>query len=215
MATQVRDTAAGQSISAWVILNKKGQHIATVNAHYSNGGRVSVDVWNLGDAVQRCLDAAIRAGVVTDKTLEKVIRESEAKRDWEKNSDRHTDFAAYDLFGMQQSSASGYGYDKFAAALSGLWIDGQQMADHCGTVANAEKARKALFAQYCKFHDYSSEATRAAEKGWDRKHWDKRAQTIGASFANYSTEQGRFTSLHFTAGLDRLIALGYTVVRAI
>lgn len=43
---QVRETAAGKSISAWIILNKDGQHIATVQAHYSNGGVVTVDVWD-------------------------------------------------------------------------------------------------------------------------------------------------------------------------
>ena len=33
---------------------------------------------------------------------------------------------------LQQGSASGYGYDKFTAALSGLTIDGHTLGDHCG-----------------------------------------------------------------------------------
>ena len=41
---QVRETAAGQSISAWVIL-KKGKEVATVQAHYGNS-RVLVNVWD-------------------------------------------------------------------------------------------------------------------------------------------------------------------------
>lgn len=40
---------------------------------------------------------------------------------------------------LQQGSASGYGYDKFTAALSGLTIDGHKMTDHCG----ARKTRHA------------------------------------------------------------------------
>lgn len=47
MATKyVRDTAAGKSISAYVILNKKGQQVATIHAHYSNGGQCLVNVWD-------------------------------------------------------------------------------------------------------------------------------------------------------------------------
>lgn len=48
MSKQVRETAAGQSISAYVILNRKGEHVATVQVHHANSGRVSVDVWNTG-----------------------------------------------------------------------------------------------------------------------------------------------------------------------
>lgn len=48
----VRDTAAGQSISAYIVLDKKGKHVSTIQAHYSNGGVVTVDVWNVGEGVQ-------------------------------------------------------------------------------------------------------------------------------------------------------------------
>jgi hypothetical protein len=43
---QVRETAAGKSISAYVILNKKREHVATVQACYTDGGVCYVDVWN-------------------------------------------------------------------------------------------------------------------------------------------------------------------------
>lgn len=43
-AKQVRETASGKSISAWVIL-KKGKHIATVQAHFGDSV-VTVDVWD-------------------------------------------------------------------------------------------------------------------------------------------------------------------------
>lgn len=205
MATQVRDTKAGQSVSAYIILNSKGEHVATVNAHFANSGRVSVDVWNHGAAVTRCASAYQKCD--TTKPAHKAKIHAGYGPSW---GDR-----AHDLFGLQQAHASGYGYDKRTAALSGLWIDGQQLADHCGTVANAEKARAALFAQYCKFHDYSGERARAVEKGWDRAHWDKRARKIGARFANWSSEKNRYTSLHFQPGLERLETLGYRVIQAI
>lgn len=50
MTKQVRETAAGKSLSVYVILNKKGAHVATVQAHFSNGGVCTVDVWNTGDS---------------------------------------------------------------------------------------------------------------------------------------------------------------------
>ncbi|EPX9606381.1 hypothetical protein ACW6G5_004691 [Pseudomonas aeruginosa] len=217
MAKQVRSTNAGHSISAWVILNSKGEHVATVNAHYSNGGRVSVDVWNIGDkATRRSYDSAMLplAPEARAAAMAKAERDALKKRDWLKPEDA-PGYAAYDLFGLQQSSAGGYGYDKLAAALSGLVIDGHTIADHCGRVPEKEKARAALFTQYCKFHDYSGERTRAAEKGWDRAHWAKRASKIGASFANWDSDKGRYTSLHFEGGLRRLETLGYRVIQAI
>lgn len=41
---QVRDTSAGKSISVYVILNKKGVHVATVQAYFGNA--VTVDCWH-------------------------------------------------------------------------------------------------------------------------------------------------------------------------
>lgn len=47
---QVRETAAGRSIAAFVVLNPKGQHVATVQAAYMDSGTVMVDVWNMRDS---------------------------------------------------------------------------------------------------------------------------------------------------------------------
>lgn len=207
MATQVRETNAGKSVSAYVVLNKKGQHVATVNAHFSNGGRVTVDVWNVGDrTTERCLAAAVKCGAVTPAQLAKAVAASKVKRDW--GTQDHEAFAAYDLFGMQQGAAGGYGYDKFAAAIAGLWIDGHQIANHCGGVANAQKAKDALMRAYVK----SAVANKAAV---NQKEWDAKAQKIGARFANWSTDRNAYTSLHFIAGLERLETLGYRVISAI
>lgn len=50
MAKLVAETAAGRSIRALVILNEKGEEVAKVHAHYSNSGRVTVDVFNFPGA---------------------------------------------------------------------------------------------------------------------------------------------------------------------
>lgn len=184
MAKQVRETTAGGAISAYVVLNKKGQHVATVNAHFGNGGRVSVDVWNIGEAVGRCYQTAAKLGKL-----------SRASIDGGQDS-------AWSLFGLQQSSASGYGYDKFAAALAGLIIDGHTLANHCGQVPEAEKARAALLKRYAK-----------ADNIGDGRAWDEKAKRIGARFANW--RDGRYQSLHFETGLRRLETLGYQVIQAI
>lgn len=44
MAKYVSETKAGKSISAYVILDKKGNHVATVKAHFSDGGACLVNV---------------------------------------------------------------------------------------------------------------------------------------------------------------------------
>jgi hypothetical protein len=90
---QVRETKAGKSISAWVI-TRDARHVATVQAHYGNSGRVQVDVWH---------NSTMRDGTFPE---------------------------------LQQASASGYGYDKFTAALRGMKIDGITLHDH------AESAKK-------------------------------------------------------------------------
>ena len=46
MTRQVRETKAAKAISATVILNPKGKHVATVHSHYSDAGIVTVDVWH-------------------------------------------------------------------------------------------------------------------------------------------------------------------------
>lgn len=47
MATKyVSETKAGKSVSAYVILNKKGEQVAIVRAHFSDGGTCIVNVWD-------------------------------------------------------------------------------------------------------------------------------------------------------------------------
>lgn len=161
MSKQVRETAAGKSISAYVILNKKGAHVATVQAHFSDGGTVTVDVWNTG--------------------------------------------ASRTEYGLTQGRATGYGYDKFTAALSGLIIDGHVMSDHCGVRKSPPKGRTT----------------------WPR---DAKAPR-GYTFANFQTfiygENGErvalepdspaygYSSCFRLEGFKYLEAFGYRVIQAI
>ena len=198
MIKQVRETAAGQSISATVILNKKGEHVATIQAHCSNAGRVTVDVWNHGDAVARCY-AMKNPNTGGAATYGRWLAECDAQ--------------AYGLFGLQQGSAGGYGYDKHAAAMTGLIIDGHTIADHCGQVPEDEKARAALLRAYWKAVKAGKANTAETRDGWQQK-----AKRIGCHFANWQQDAdgcAGWASLHFDQGLTRLESLGYTVISAI
>lgn len=216
MAVQVRETKAGKSISAYVVLNKKGEQVATVNAHFSDGGRVTVDVWNIGDkAVQACRVAALKCGALKPEAFGKAVEASKVKRDWGNGQD-HESHAAYDLFGMQQGAAGGY--DKFTAALRGIWIDGHQLAGN----SDKSPATERLMSQYkraCEKFKFITpiegqgvSVSYAFPEGF-RKEWDLKAAKIGAYFTNFNG--GRHTSLYLEAGLKRLEKLGYRVIQAI
>lgn len=211
MTKQVRETTAGQSISATVVLNKKGEHVATVQAHYSNAGRVTVDVWNIGDsATTRSFDTARQTGAISYKSAAAAFAKAP---DYYTTDSARLGWAAFHLLGFQQSSAGGYGYDKHAAALAGLIIDGHTIADHCGQVPEAEKARIALLRAYRRAVVGNAVKTPAARDGWQQK-----AKRIGCHFANWKQDADGcegWSSLHFDQGLTRLESLGYTVISAI
>lgn len=190
---QVRETSAGKSISVYVILNKKGEEVATVQAHYANGGRVTVNVWQTSLALDNCCKRP------------DLWSQLPAGQDYKS--------AACELWGFQESHAGGYGYDKFTAALAGLIIDGHTLANHCGQVPEAEKARAAILKAYekeCRANGGNAVESRT-------KYWRERAAKIGAHWANWGFGDSgrRYSSLHFIAGLHRLECLGYRVIKAI
>lgn len=198
MAKRVRDTNAGQSISAWVILNRRGREVAHVQAYHGNS--VTVDVYTIGDE-------AVARNMVAMGTLKKgdPLPYGTAK-----------ERAAYDRAHVQQGTAGGYGYDKLTAALSGLYIDGVRLMDHC---EHNEPGTVRLYARYLK--DYDARGIQMADDDDTarafREEWEKKAQKIGARFANYGIgERTRaWGSLYPVSGLERLEMLGYRVIRAI
>lgn len=206
MTKQVRETTAGNALSASIVLDKKGRHVATVQAHYSNGGTVTVDVWSHGDAAILANWKTARAnGRVSDKQAAELIASAP---DYYTGSDREAR-AAFERFNLQHGRAGGYGYDKFAAAIAGLIIDGHTLANHCGYVPEDEKKRAALMRAYVK-------ACAAGGNGNDKK-WREKAARIGCSFANWGScgVGERYMSLHFIDGLSRLECFGYRVISAL
>ena len=141
MRKQARETKAGKSISAWVILNPEGREVATVQAYYSDSGGVTVDVFQ-----------------------------------WSRSDKAH-----------QQGHAGGYGYDKFAAALSGLEIDGIPMTDHCGGRLPTPAGG---FPQ-----DFTAPA--------------------GYSLANFDRDTGTYRDCYRLTGMRYLEAIGYRCIQAI
>lgn len=147
----VRDTAAGKSISATVIM-RGTRHVATIQAHYANSGGVRVDVWQTDQrALERCAAAHARAfgpGALADD------------------------------FKHQQGHASGYGYDKYAAALRGILIDGIRMADHCGREGKTDRLLK-------RYHNDIAACSGGPACQEIAKAYEAKAAKMGAQFANW------------------------------
>ncbi len=111
--------------------------------------------------------------------------------------------------GYQTGSAGGYGYDKLTAAMRGLVIDGVKLTDHCGTDKNTERILKQYHAEIEKYAGTIEDGEKILAK------YLRRADKIGARFANYSPDKRRYNSLYLKSGLDKLQMLGYTVHQAL
>ena len=190
MSNQVRETAAGKSLSAYVVLNRKGRHVATVHAHYSNGGTCTVDVWNHGD------DATERTAKAMGYKLDNVGTIIEGK-----STGQH----AYKVAGLQQGRAGGGGYDKFAAALSGMLIDGHKLNDHCGVRLAPPKGRL--------WQD--SDRPKLAKKGFGLSNWSSANSTNGYGRQGVPADAAGWTDAYRAEGLKYLEAIGYRVINAI
>ena len=198
MKKQVRDTAAGKSLSAYVILNKKGKHVATVNAHFSNASVCTVDVWNLGDDnAARCLSTAMQTGAITEKQLQDAIVSAP---NYYLDHGARESWAACRFFNLQQCRGG-----NLQDALAGLIVDGHTLNYHCQTPPELQKKTAALLKAYKRAH-LKGTPTRAA--------FEEKAKRMGARFANWTTENG-YSNLYYPAGLERLETLGYTVIQAL
>lgn len=116
----------------------------------------------------------------------------------------------YDEFQLvhQRKVGGGWGYDKEAAALSGAVIGGFRMADHCGSVEAAGMAAAARLMKAYMASEHRTNYQKAQEI------FRPKADKIGFRFANWREGSG-WGSLHPESGLDRLRAMGYTVIHAL
>lgn len=120
MTKYVSETKAARSLSAWVILNKKGEYVAKVQAHFADSGNVLVNIFQTDKAQERCWKAR--------------------KMDMTKaRGDASLHF--------QAATAGGYGYDKLTAALSGLVIDGHELTNHCSTLGAPKRPSTGVYSK--------------------------------------------------------------------
>lgn len=199
MTKYVADKSAAKAISAYVILNRKGEFVAKVQAHFGNS-RVTVNVFD-------------------------------------------------DKAGFQRATASGYGYDKFSAALSGLTIDGHKMSERCGERVKPPRGKPCFPANYKPRKGYQvanyGQWERVADK-WERRdsyYWRdlaisqwraangktesdwpegedcEQVQRDARRMAREAEESGRvisgYSDCYREAGLQYLKAIGYRVIQAI
>ena len=181
---QVRERPAGKAVSAYVILKGK-REVATVHVLRAPGGGVQVDVWQPYEAAGRSEAAARKAG-------EKIPPAPK-----------------YGLT-LQQARAGGYGYDKFTAAMSGTWIDGHKLTDHCGASLKKPRGMSYFPADFKAPKGYSLSNFGAYVKATGAKHdpqWvpeHEGAETVTG-----------YSDCYRLAGLDYLAAIGYTVIKVI
>lgn len=200
MKTQnlVTDTKAAQSIRAQIVLDAKGDHVATIHAHFSDSGRVLVNVTQWGDAATNSLKTAIKHGRVNAKDVEKAKAQTIKSDPYLAGREDDLDWHVADsLLGFQSASASGHGYDKFSAATRGMIIDGHIIYDHSAKTDESEKALKGYV------------------RSSNKPAYIAKCKKRGIYFANYSQEHGRYMSAYMVSGLDLLACLGYRVITAI
>jgi hypothetical protein len=94
---------------------------------------------------------------------------------------------------FQSSSAGGYGYDKYTAALSGMVIDGHKLSNHCGVRVELPEGKTRFPADY------------KPEPGYRLANWCS---------ANEDEPEG-YMSCYRLEGLRYLEAIGYRVIQAI
>ncbi|MGE0211828.1 MAG: hypothetical protein AB7S41_09055 [Parvibaculaceae bacterium] len=162
----VRETKAAKQIAADLIM-RRGEEVARVLAYHGQGSCL-VNIFQGSKAAARCYAAAHKTPLA-DVDAEK----------------------AYRAFGFQVGRAGGYGYDKFASAIAGLWIDGHKLNDHCAVRRKPPNGRT-TFPRDSK-----------APKGWH--------------FANYIEKEGEagWLDCYRVQGLSYLEAIGYSVLRVL
>lgn len=178
---QVRETAAAKALSAYIVLNPRGEHCATVQVFH--GETCRVDVWSVGDRAHDRNMKALGA--------------------------KPNEYGYSDAASLQQGRASGGGYDKFTAALQGMYIDGVLMFDHCG---QDDKSKRALAAYHKDKALYTGESTSTDQHETWTKSVEKRKKLFAKQGLYFSNGD---SSLYYRDGLNRLRGMGYRVINAL
>lgn len=183
---RISDRQASKAVSAYVIM-RGAKRVATVHVLHGSGGAVQVDVLQCREAAERSEAAARKAG--------------------EKIADPRSRFL--EPFDVQQAKAGGYGYDKFTAALSGMWVDGHKLTDHCGESLKKPRGKKYFPHGFKapKGYSLSNPALFQVSTG-------RRVDTWAPETLEGPQVQG-YTDCYKRSGLDYLSALGYSVIKAI
>ena len=171
MSKYVRETAAGKSISAYVI-TKGARDVATVQVHFSNGGRCLVNIWQTDEAAKRCARYFVPGKY---------------------------HIQGYSSFSFQYATAGGYGYDKLTSALSTLYVDGHELTDHCSRkrAPKPPKGRKLFPRDFKAPRGYSlanyTEISKATGKRIYRDEWINRAyEALGIADAEGDVKNARW-----------------------
>lgn len=199
---RVDETPQGRAISAFVIMKGK-RKVATVQMRYGSGGGLLVNVFQDSDAAERSAMAA-------HQTKIKGLSEVEA--------------TARDMW-AQSATAGGYGYDKSTAALSGMWIDGHQLTDHCSRKRAPKPPRgRTTFSQsatprrgysFANFTTFLTDGDKPERIDQHKRRFDEAyAARVDAAIEADQVEKG-YTDCYRESGLKYLEAMGYTVIQAI
>lgn len=169
MTNRVDDTKSGKEIAVWVVINKKGEYLARIQAHYSARGAVLVNVMNMGD-------------------------------------DNGPNF--------QSARASGYGYDKLTAALSGLTVAGVEITNHCGK--QLKTPRKGYFAKGHKLpRGYRLANYTLFDTRTKRRAQVNERSPEGRALIDSGIVVAGYANAYRDSGLDILCAHGLRVIQGI
>ena len=208
----VNGTSAGRAIEAFVIL-KGTKQIAKVQVHYAPSGGVLVNAFQGHESALKC---AMRF----HKTR---VKELKGKTDWD---------TVQTKFGAQEGRAGGAGYDKFTACLSGMWIDGHMLTDHCARNGapkppkgratwprGAEPKRGYFFANWCELLTDGEKPehldAHKARKWPDGTYTDKTYHDRVKAAREAGHVESGYSDCYRKEGMKYLRAFGYTVIQAI
>lgn len=202
MSKYISDTAAGKSISAYVILNPKGKHVATVRAHFSNSGVCLVNVHDFNGEFQH----AKAGGYGYDKfssALSGMTVDGHTMSDHSSTSGAPKPPKGRKTFPRDYKPRKGYSLANWASVSRAT---GRTMHSY----AFRDMAEKELG-----LNDTSGATPRSS---WTDEQWAQvsdLADKLEREWRESDDCETGYTSCHRESGLKYLEAIGYRVIQAI